>query len=84
MTCKVESPHGVYRCGFEVEKINLLMGEYNYAAKVSRVFLVKPSGEQVEIQNEILGEAYGATVAKAEAEMCREFREWVVKRTANG
>lgn len=81
MTCKVESTNGTYRCSFEVEKINLLMGEYNYAAKVGRVFLVKPTGEQIEIHDEVPGEAYGATTAQAEAEMCREFRDWVARQT---
>jgi hypothetical protein len=78
--CKISTKLGEFRAAIESERINLLAGEFTYAAKVTRVFLLKPTGEQIEITIPPLEEGHGATEGSAKAETCRAFKEWAEKQ----
>jgi hypothetical protein len=80
MFCETQTAKGEYRCAIEIQKIRPL-GKNNYAAKVTRIILQPPSGQQQELKVPVgdgLYEHYGVTHDEAEEKACAEFREWAL------
>jgi hypothetical protein len=80
MPCDTRTAAGTYQCNIRVSPMMRPLGNWHFAATITRAVIRRRDGTQRELPRPHLHGAFGVTETDAHDIACQHFKAWALRR----